>query len=509
MQQEKLESLYKRYEDSNVVLASEQLARWTIPSVMLKYNTVQDGKRVLMERDYQSKGARLVNSLASKIVQSLIPDNTPFFSIKLDDALQGEVQSGLNISSDQYESQLIQWAADASARAITGTSYSKYSHLAKLLVITGNALLYRDPSNYDTSVYSLRQYVVNRDGYGNVTCIIIKERVQVQDLPESLRASQFKDKPEWENLTLYTQVRLNKQKNVWEVTQEVQGITLDDVSTYPKNLCPYIVCTANLNTGEHYGRGIVEDYAPDFARLSELSTALQMYEIESLRLLNFVASQTGLDIQQLDDAAVGEYLQAEKDGIFAHEGGTSQKMQVIQAEIQSIFQELSQAFMYTGNFRQAERVTAEEIRAVIQETNVGHLSVFSHISETFLKPLAHLLLFEVEPKLNLILLNNQAQLQLQVGASVVNKSVQVDRLLQATLSIQQILPVLAQVSPRFNQDAVIDKIMQGFSIDVSEITYTPEQLKQRQEQAALEAQQQQAQSGMSDPNLVAQMTGAL
>jgi len=53
--------------------------------------------------------------------------------------------------------------------------------------------------------------------------------------------------------------------------------------------------------------------------------------------------------------------------------------------------------------------------------------------------------------------------------------------------------------------------MQGFSIDVSEITYTPEQLKQQQEQADLEAQQQQqqAQSGMSDPNLVAQMTGAL
>lgn len=511
MSQPTLETVFKDLQDHAVVLASTELAKWTIPSVMIPLSTVKDGKRVILERDYQSKGAVLVNSLASKMVQSLIPDHTPFFNIVPTDEVAGLVRTALSLDDSQFNSQMIQYATKASELAITGSSYSSYTILAQLLIITGNALLYRDPVTKDTSVYSVRQFSVNRDGAGNVRRVVLHERIQAQDIPDELRNTHFSHKKPYDCEDLYTSIEFKKgEREYWEITQEIGTHPVGEPSTYPKNLCPYIVCTTRLNTGEHYGRGIVEDYAPEFARLSELSTALQDYEIESMRLLNLVPSRAGIDITELNTAQTGDYIQAEVDAIVAHEGGTSQKIQVIQAEIQSIFQELSRAFMYSGNFRNAERVTAEEIRATIQETNIGHLAVFSHVSETFLKPLAFLLLHEIEPVLTTVLGAGGGSVSLQVGAKVVNKSVITDRLLQASLVVQQVLPVLTQVTDRFNPDAVIEGIFQGFNLDITQYVYTPEQLQQiQQRQDALAQEQAQQLQGQQDPALVAQMTGSI
>ncbi|MEO9300019.1 portal protein, partial [Devosia alba] len=147
--------------------------------------------------------------------------------------------------------------------------------------------------------------------------------------------------------------------------------------------------------------GLVEDYAGEFARLSELSKALTLYEVEAMRFVNMSNSASGVDIDAFNEAAVGDIIQTNAPagttgpGIWAYEGGVYQKIQVMQAEIASIEQRLARAFMYGGNTRDAERVTAYEIRQNAQEAQEALGDAYSQLSSVWLTKLAYLYCLEL------------------------------------------------------------------------------------------------------------------
>jgi len=496
LKHESCEALFERFQDTHVLISSEQFARWTLASVFPSTSTQTTGVRYALERDYQSKGAMLVNNLATKVTQALFPQDSAFFEIGQTQEMLDMAQQ-LGADAKAAGSLFAGIESRASARVFLNAGYSALTHAMKLLIVSGNALLFRDPDSKRFHTYSVRDYSVRRDGSGTVLVIILKERIAHIDLPDEFRIRLGWDsKEDYEDCILYTKIqrKMLNGRPIYEVSQEVEGgHSIGVPSIYPEALCPYIVLTWNLIAGEHYGRGHIEDFAGDIARLSELSESSLLYEIEMMKLVNVTDPAAGIDIDDMANAEVGEYVAGKSgvagNGVVAHEGGNAQKLQAVLNDIQQLMQQLSIAFMYTGNTRDAERVTAEEIRANISEANQTLGGIYANISEVLHVRLAHILSVEEAPEL-LPLLNTQAiSLDVAVGVASLNRQSQVEKLQYLANAINVVVPSVQQASPRFNMDLVVDMLCQGFGIDREALSYTPEQLQQLQQQQDQSAQQ--------------------
>lgn len=153
---------------------------------------------------YQSTGARGVNNLASKMLMALLPPNSPFFRLTIDDFdlanlagadQRGAVEEGLG----RIERSAL---AEIESEAMRVPIFEALKHL----IVGGNALLHLPPEGGMMRVFQLNSYVTRRDPSGNVLKIIVKENLNGKALPEGLE--KYVNIPESEtpakNYELYT-----------------------------------------------------------------------------------------------------------------------------------------------------------------------------------------------------------------------------------------------------------------------------------------------------------------
>lgn len=475
------ENLYTKYRDDSAILKTEDYAHWTLPTVFADPD-LRDGKRIQVRRDYQSVGAVYVNTLAAKLARILFPASQPFFRIdSTGDA--AKLAEAMGAESADLANGLAELENTAFRRIFLKSSYHQLVHAMKLLIITGNVLLYRDSNTGNMNAFSLRQYSMCRDGSGKVHDIILKERTIISELPLEVRGA-FRGRKMTDGICLYTRIKREQRMigDVFVVTQQLEGgIMLDNREVYPEAICPYIPAVWNLVTGETYGRGLAEDYAGDLAKLSSLSEALALYEIESCRVLHMAAPGSQVDVDSMAEEESGAWVSGNPTLVQAYEAGDYNKIQTLMNEVQAIAARLAPAFMYVQNQRDAERVTAEEIRQNAEEAESALGGVYSVIADTLHIPLAHILCWEVNQQFINELLANGLTLSVLTGVAALNRSIDVTKLLQAAQVLAQVLPVF-QETPRVDPEKVIDMVFNGFGINTKDVYRTEEQLKQLQEQ---------------------------
>ena len=480
------ETLFNEYRDDSAILRTEKYALWSLPTVFAR-TELRNGKQEAVERDYQSVGAMLTNTLASKITELLFPSNQSFF--RLDSTVNTDAMaSALATDSKALASGLADLENTAYRRIFLKSSYHQLMHCMKLLIVTGNALVFRDSAGTNLHTYNMRQYSLQRDGSGKVMDIILKERTSPAALPVKYQHL-FADREPHAELCLYTRIQRMwaTVTDTFHVTQCVEDIMLDTSELYPEAICPYIPVTWNLITGENNGRGLVEDYAGDFAKLSELSEALALYEIEACRVLHMAKPGSGVDIDSVAETEMGGWVSADPASVEAYEAGDANKIQQMLADIQSIVQRLAPAFMYGGNTRDAERVTAEEIRSQADEANRTLGGVYSSIADNLHIPLAHILCNEVNPDFISEILADGLTLSVLTGVAALGRSADVTKLLQAAQALAVIMPVLTQATKRVNPELVIQKVFEGFGLNMDEYAYTEEELQALLEETATPA----------------------
>lgn len=476
------ESLFNQYRDDSAILRMEKYALWSLPTVFAR-TELRNGKQEAVERDYQSIGAMLTNTLSSKITELLFPSNQSFF--RLDSTVNPDAMAtALATDTKALASGLADLENTAYRRIFLKSSYNQLMHAMKLLIVTGNALVYRDSAGTNLHTYNLRQYALQRDGSGKVMDIILKERTSPAALPPKYQHL-FKDREPHDELCLYTRVQRMwaTVTDTFHVTQQVETHMLDTDELYPEAICPYIPVTWNLITGENNGRGLVEDYAGDFAKLSELSEALALYEIEACRVLHMAKPGSGVDVDTIAETEMGGWVSADPAAVQAYEAGDGNKIQQMLADIQSIVQRLSPAFMYGGNTRDAERVTAEEIRSQADEANRTLGGVYSVIADSLHIPLAHILCNEVNPAFISEVLAEGLTLSVLTGVAALGRSADITKLLQAAQALSVILPVMTQATKRINPDLVITKVFEGFGLNIEDYSRTEDELNALLEQA--------------------------
>lgn len=382
----------------SILTRCEQYAEWTLPSVFPRAGTNESTE---LQLDYQSVGAEAVNTMANKLGLTLLTPHRPFFRLNLTTEETRQVMK----KHPQMDLPIIQAAlAEVEKEAMNelerwGLRVSTVD-AAKLLLITGNALIKVPEKDGDKAkTFSMRRYCMNRDQSGNVIEIIVREVSSLgtfsDEKQKQIMAARHENK-ERDEVIMYTYIKLIDGK--WIVYQAADEFTLPDTrGQYPKDECPWIVLVWNRVDNETYGRGLVEDYSGDFHALAGVYEA-GVNVLAVLCDLKFISDpRANNDIDTLNNSPTGTYVSGTPDSIKATIQGVVAPLEGLQFFLQDYKQRIGAAFLVTSSqVRNAERVTAEEIRLMAEELDARHGSVYSNLSQDYQARIAKLLLDKVK-----------------------------------------------------------------------------------------------------------------
>lgn len=346
---------------------------------------------------FQSIGARGVNNLASKLLLTLLPPNSPFFRLTIDPFLlkkngldqQKELRTELEKALGEVE-RAVQGEVEASSVRVT------MFEALRQLIVAGNTLLYV-PKEGNIRSFRLENYVVRRDSSGNLLEIIIEEKVSPATLSSEVKAfyqgqenKVFADAcSSSKDILLYTRICLNGDENGWDIYQEMCGMEVPETrGAYPLDHLPYIPLRFNRIDGEDYGRGYVEEYYGDLRSLEALSQAIVEGSAAASRVLFLVKPNSVTRTKTVADAPNGAVITGAAEDITTMRVDKAMDFSVAKQTIDGLKEQLAYAFLLNSAIqRNAERVTAEEIRYMAQELESSLGGTYSVLSQEFQMPL--------------------------------------------------------------------------------------------------------------------------
>jgi len=335
---------------------------------------------------WQSVGAKCVVALAAKLMLAILPPQATFFKLqvrddKLGEDMPPEIRSELDLSFSKMERMVMDYIAASNDRVVIHQAL-------KHLIVGGNALLFMGKDGIKN--YPLTRYVVNRDGNGNVLEIVTKELIHRDvlgfDLPKK-EPNTVVDKTygtNTEDVEVYTCVKLQNGRWVWY--QEVEDMIIPGSrSTAPKNASPWLVLTFNSVDGEQYGRGRVEEFLGDLKSLEGLSQALVEGAAAASKVIFLVSPSSTTKPATIAKAGNGAIVQGRAEDVQVVQVGKTADFSTAANMAQTIERRLLEAFLVM-NVRNAERVTAEEVRLTQLELEQQLGGIFSLLTVSFLIP---------------------------------------------------------------------------------------------------------------------------
>lgn len=486
-------AVYQRLENDrgSFLRRARQASKLTVTTILPEEGAKGDN----LIDPFQSLGARAVNNLASKLLLTLLPPSTPFFKYSLapdveaalkDDGALTELQQSFSIRE-----QLLM-----SALENMGLRPQMFEVLKHLLV-TGNIVLKVDAEDNKPKarVFHLNQFVCERDGSGDLMVLCIKEKISPHKLSAEVRAQvNLEEDPQSgaeKTLDLYTLIE-RKDDGDFSVHQEVGGVVIPDSdSAYKAEEMPFLVLRWESISDESYGRSLVEQYIGDLTSLEGLTMAVVQGAAISAQMKILVRPNSSISIKKLSESPNGAILPGDPDDVGVVQSQKHADLSVAAGQISDIEQRLAQAFLLNSSItRDAERVTAEEIRYLAQQLEDALGGAYASLGQELQLPLV----LRVEQELAKSptwesLPGDVASITIITGLDALGRGHQVNKL-QAFLGIiqQSLGPEALQV---LKMDKLIQQIAVGLGVDTSEIVKSPEEM-QAEQQAAQQAQMEQS-----------------
>ena len=372
-------------------------AELTLPSLLPPVGADENTE---LPAPYQGLGARAVNNLSAKLLLALFPANSSFFRLDPDEFTAEQMKA--DMGEDDFKTKIA--AQLRKVERMVTKDFEAQAHRTKmfkvmrLLVVTGNTLIEQLPSG-TLKVYRLDHYVNRRNPAGEVVEIVIRELILEEDIPDGMDVQLHTEKgnPK-DDIELFTRVNLVGDKFV--VSQEILGEEVPgSKATYPKAKVPFISLAWSLSDGENYGRGHVDEQLGDFISYDDLSKSLLEGAAGAAKLLFMNKPNSTTNIRDLQRARNGQFItgNAEDISVLTVEKASDFRFAYDQAII--IEQRLSRAFLLTESIqRNAERVTAEEIRVMAQEIEDALGGVYSVLGVELQRPLATLLMASLKKR---------------------------------------------------------------------------------------------------------------
>jgi len=478
---------------SQFLNTARQAADLTLP-YLIREDEVYTKGSLKLTTPWQSVGAKGVVTLASKLMLALLPPQTSFFKLQVNDInlpqeLGPEIRSELDLSFAKIERTIMEAIAASGDRVVVHQAL-------KHLVVAGNALIYMGKDGL--KLYPLNRYVADRDVNGNVIELVTKETISKKLLkleypgyelsePNSPvdNASRHDDECD-----IYTHVVLDNNRWIWH--QEVEDKILPkSMGKAPLDANPWLVLRFNHVDGEVYGRGRVEEFIGDLKSLEALSQALVEGSAAAAKVVFTVSPSSTTKPATLAKAGNGAIIQGRPDDIGVVQVGKTADFQTAYQMVGTLSQRLSEAFLIL-NVRQSERTTAEEVRMTQLELEQQLGGLFSLLTVEFLVPY-------LNRKLNVAQKTGEIP-RLPKGGIVKPTIVAGINALgrgQDRESLAQFLTVIAQtmgpeaLQTYINPEEVVKRLAAAQGIDVLNLVKSMQELQQEQ-QAAMQQQQQMA-----------------
>ena len=378
---------YLTSERSQFLDTAVECSKLTLPYLIQDDLSLKINHRHLIT-PWQSVGAKAVVTLAAKLMLALLPPQTTFFKLqvrddKLGEELPKEIRSELDLSFSKIERTIMDYIAASSDRVVVHQAL-------KHLIVGGNALIFMGKDGLKN--YPLNRYVVSRDGNGNVLEIVTKElisrKILGKELPDPVpnNVAGGNSRSDGDDVEVYTCVKLDEKSGRWTWHQEADDqILVNSRSTAPKNASPWLVLRFNTVDGEDYGRGRVEEFVGDLRSLEGLSQALVEGSAAAAKVVFLVSPSSTTKPKTIADAGNGAIVQGRPEDVAVIQVGKTADFQTAANMAQQIERRISDAFL-TMNVRQAERVTAEEVRLTQMELEQQLGGLFSLLTVEFLIP---------------------------------------------------------------------------------------------------------------------------
>ena len=504
---------YLASDRSQFLSEAEDATKLTLPYLIRGHEENERGMKQL-KTPWQSVGAKGVVALASKLSLSLVPPQTSFFKLQLDESQLGEefspeVKSELDLSFAKIERTILDAIAASDDRVVI---HQALQHL----VVGGNALIFMGKPGL--KLFPLNRFVIDRDGNGDVIEIVTKERISKSLVAELIPPEEENQQVNEDDVTVkeevdvFTHVTRDNNRFIWH--QEVYDQVIPGSnSKAPVDTTPWLPLRFNTVDGEAYGRGRVGQFIGDLKSLEALSQAIVEGSAAASKVVFVVSPSSTTKPQTLAAAGNGAIVQGRPDDIGVIQVGKTADFQTAYEMMGRLEQRLSEAFLILS-VRQSERTTAEEVRMTQMELEQQLGGLFGLLTVEFLVPYLNrkLSVFQKTGEIPRIP-KGMVKPIIVAGINSLGRGQDVQALGAFLQTIAQTMGPEA-IQQYINSDEVIKRLAAAQGIDVLNLVKSVQEVQQEQQQAMddaasmeaikntpqmLQAQTQAAQAGMQAP----------
>lgn len=388
---------------------AQDASKMTIPSLMPPQGHTG---ATMYYQPFQSVGAEGVNNLAAKLLLALFPPGSSFFRLAISELVLQQLQkkSGNPQQYDQDRSEFEEALAKIEDAVMVrmeqaGTRMALFECF-KHLIVCGNALL-QILDNGGLKLHQLDRFVVKRDLEGNVVEMVVKETISKLALPAAVLAiitsvgsTGHETSPTGFNdgVDIYTWIRRAPESKMWTIHQEVFGkVVPGSEGTYPMEKSPWLPLRYITVYGEDYGRGFVEENIGSLKSLDALNQCIVEGSAQAAKVLWFINEGGVTTKRKVAQAANGAVLDGNAKDVSALQLDKFADFRVAKETADELKKDLQRAFLLlAGVQRNAERVTAEEIRELAQELETSQGGIYSVMAQELQRPLAVREMFQMQ-----------------------------------------------------------------------------------------------------------------
>lgn len=342
---------------------ARECSRLTIPSLLPPDGT---NSTTTLPQPYQSLGAYGVNNLAAKLLMALYPPGNAFFRYLLPESVQEAATAELTAEGrTEMQRKLASIENRVLQRFETSVIRPQKAEAIMHLVVGGNVLT-KFESLSEFRMFRIDQYVCRRDAAGNPLDVAIKETIPTRGLDEETKAA-CQIKHDAKTVDVYTAVSWTDDTCEWR--QEINGkVVPGSEGNSPRDVSPWNPLRWKAVPGSDYGRGHVEEYLGDLQSLEGLSQASVEFAAVAAKIVFLVHPGSSTNVEDVNRARSGDSVAGDAGDIDVLQLEKYADFKAVEMTIARLEQRLARAFLIrSGMIRDAERVTAEEIRDVAQE----------------------------------------------------------------------------------------------------------------------------------------------
>lgn len=433
-----------------------------------------------------SIGADVMNNFISVLQRTAFPPTQPFV---VPQPRAGSELAGLSI--EQQTLLCLKAGQEANMRLNQRGLNTALPHLIGRFVGLGN-VAWTQPEDKDSKieVYEMNDVVFRRDNRGRLVTIILKDEVNPKYLDEEFLKQLPKNLREKKSVNLYTMSSLQP-NGKYEIRQAVNSHELELEDNFSEPYKSHIQA-ASLYTsrGRSYGTGVVYRYLKWLHAANVFSDAKNDVAAMGSMVNWGISPSSAVRAEDFSNREQGQAFAARKDEIFPLVPDVGQQMQFAASSYAEVEQRLQRAFlMFSAVQRDAERVTAAEIRAVMRSLEDAHSGLYAQLAEEIQRPLAHYGLSLVEDEEIKPYLKDM-EVNLVAANEALGQNADLSNLLASLNGLTVMNNIPPEVSQTLRRTNIFNTIFAANNVNPEDYVKSDEEL-QAEAQAAQEAEQAQ------------------